>query len=112
MAAADVKYTREQLVEAEKARNDTASAISDYRADVTEPAPPSVFEDLDALLTFLPTPPGVLPRSAAEAGRPKSCCRRLRTRSRASKQDTAAKVPVESHLPWAQGGPAGDVVRH
>ena len=58
MAAAHVKHTREQLVEAEKARNDTARAISDYRADVTEPAPPSVFEDLDALLTFLPTPPG------------------------------------------------------
>jgi hypothetical protein len=52
MAAADVKHTLEQLVEADRDRSDAARAISDYQAKVTEPAPPSVFEDLDALLNF------------------------------------------------------------
>ena len=52
MAAADVKHTLEQLVEADRDRYDAARAISDYQAKVTEPAPPSVFEDLDALLNF------------------------------------------------------------
>ena len=52
MAAADVKHTLEQLVEADRDPNDAARAISDYQAKVTEPAPPSVFEDLDTLLNF------------------------------------------------------------
>src|SRR5215210_3519672 len=53
MAAADLKHTLEQLVEAGRDRNDAARAISDYQAKVTEPAPPPpVFEDLDALLNF------------------------------------------------------------
>ena len=44
MAAADVKHTPQQLVEAEKDRNDAARAISDYQDKVTEPAPPPVVE--------------------------------------------------------------------
>lgn len=52
MAAADLKHTLEQLVEADRDRSDAAKAISDYQAKVTEPASPSVFEDLDALLNF------------------------------------------------------------
>jgi hypothetical protein len=52
MAAADLKHTLEQLVEADRDRNDAARAISDYQAKATEPAPPPVFEDLDALLDF------------------------------------------------------------
>jgi hypothetical protein len=52
MAAADLKHTLEQLVEAEKDQSEAARAMSDYQAKVTEPAPPPVFEDLEALLDF------------------------------------------------------------